>query len=548
MKFKDITAIAMLRLRNRSSVVTIAALSFGIIMLTIVLWLTFSFYFDFQTKAKDTPENYVINITGNATDYIDVRSSTGDEYIKNHCGFQFNNTQFKKFINENDIIWNEIMFNIGNGSFSKEKSTYTFSVNEDNKIDEDIAKPSEYYDNNLFAIKFYESDKLYPDIFNDYIQKKFGYPIITGNRFGNERDEVIVSEIFLENIGLNPAQALNAKLSLSINYNNFSEYSLTCLDDDNVFENNHIYTDAANKNKIAPINGDIKIFSNYRIKGIISKEYYNINDLTKNDSHIWMKKDSLVTSDGENTLPLSSIQKIHDGYGYGFSDTVIYTYKNTDYITESLRITADGAFYPFFVNNGYSDSEFNNKFMPIKRAWKDYGSFKELNAVSSMLDKISVENGNIGDYFDGYTQGFLQLREMNNIISVIVITLSLIGFITLLTILINYGNIMSFNARKRSKYMHMMVCMGIKESDKKNLLWLEMFLLLLLALLISLILSAAIIGTATAIINALLQRNGALVGFKLKFGYYPLAFVVIALIMSFIYSGLAAAINKRKNS
>lgn len=547
MRFRDITAIAMLRLRNRSSVVTIAALSFGIIMLTIVLWLTFSFYFDFQTKAKDTPENYVINITGNTTDYIDVRSSTGDEYIKNYSGFQFDNTQFTNFVSENDVMWDEIMFNIGNNSFSKEKSQYTFSVNEDNNIDEDIAKPSEYFDNNLFAIKFYESAKLYPDIFNDYIQNKFGYPIITGNGFGNEREEVIVSEIFLENIGLNPAQALDANLSLSINYNNFSEYSLTCLDDDNVFENNHIYTDAANKNKIAPINGDIKIFSNYRIKGIIRKEYYNINSLTKNDSHIWMKKDSLVTSDGENTLPLSSIQKIHDGYGYGFSDTVIYTYKNTDYITESLRITADGAFYPFFVNNGYSDSDFENKFMPIKRAWKDYGSFKNLNAVSSMLDRISVENGNIGDYFDGYTQGFLQLREMNNIISVIVITLSLLGFITLLTILINYGNIMSFNARKRSKYMHMMVCMGIKESDKKKLLWLEMFLLLLLALLISLVLSAAITGSATAIINALLQQNGALVGFKLKFGYYPLAFVVIALIMSLIYSGLAAAINKRKN-
>lgn len=547
MRFRDITAIAMLRLRNRSSVVTITALSFGIIMLTIVLWLTFSFYFDFQNKAKDTPENYVINITGNTTDYIDVRSSTGDEYIKNHSGFQFKNSQFTNFVSENDIMWDEIMFNIGNNSTSKEKSTYTFSVNEDNNIHEDLALSSEYYDNNLFAIKFYESEKLYPDIFNDYIQKKFGYPIITGNGFGNERDEVIVSEIFLENIGLNPANALNANLSLSINYNNFSEYSLTCLDDDNVFENHHIYTNAANKNKIAPINGDIKIFRNYRIKGIIRKEYYNINDLTKNDSHIWMKKDSLVTSDGENTLPLSSIQKIHDGYGYGFSDTVIYTYKNTNYVTESLRITADGAFYPFFVNNGYSDSDLNNKFMPIKRAWKDYGSFKKLNAVSSLLDRISVENGNSRDVFHGYTQGFLQLREMNNIISVIVITLSLLGFITLLTIFINYGNIMSFNARKRSKYMHMMVCMGIKESDKKKLLWLEMFLLLLLALLISLILSAAITGTATAIINALLQRNGALVGFKLKFGYYPLAFVVIALVMSLIYSGLAAAITKRKN-
>lgn len=403
--------------------------------------------------------------------------------------------------------------------------------------------------NTSFEIKFYEGDKskTHPSEFDDYLLKNNGHKVIYGDSFSGER-EIIVSEIFLENVGLSKEEAMNQNLSLTIQYNNvgYNDYGFV-LDDDAIFDNNHVYNNASKKNIIKNVNGEISIFSEYKIVGVISREYYEINNLTRNDSHIWAQESSLYTPDGKSTLPKVSVQNIHNGYGHSFQDCPILTYDDTDYVSASRRITESGAFYPFLIGNTWSNLDNNNQYLPVRSSWITYHSYKDTLAASKIINNLTKINSNgfQNKNILAYSSEFISLSNMNESINIAMVVLSIIGGITLFVVVVNYANIMSFNARKRASYMKMMQCMGISNKDKKRILWYEILLLLFLSAVIALIVSGIIVLTVSEIVKSLLEST-VLNNIALSFAFFPLAYFVVIFAITIIYTLIGAVVNNKK--
>lgn len=542
MKSKDIARIAFLRLHNKNSKRTIIALAFGIIMIVPVVWLLFSFYYDFQSKIGGQQINNIIMVESNVTDTFDMRSSSALDFFASG-GYQLTTSQFNEIKNDTAISWQKILFNrINATSVSHDDMKCDFRLGERVLRSRDDTNTS-------FEIKFYEGDKskTHPSEFDDYLLKNNGYKVIYGDSFSGER-EIIVSEIFLENVGLTKEEALNQNLSLTIQYNNvgYNDYGFV-LDDDTVFDNNHVYNDASKKNIIRNVNGEISIFSEYKIVGVISREYYEINNLTIKDSHFWAQESSLYTPDGKSTLPKVSVQNIHNGYGHSFQDCPILTYDDTDYVSASRRITDSGAFYPFLIGNTWSNLDNNNQYLPVRSSWISYHSYKDTLAASKIINNLTKINSNgfKNKNFLAYSSEFVSLSNMNESINIAMVILSIIGGITLFVVVVNYANIMSFNARKRANYMNMMHCMGISNADKKRILWYEILLLLFISAVIALIVSCIIVLTVSEIVKSLLVST-VLNNIALSFAFFPLAYFVVIFAITIIYTLIGAVVNNKK--
>lgn len=542
MKSKDIARIAFLRLHNKNSKRTIIALAFGIIMIVPVVWLLFSFYYDFQSKIGGQQINNIIMVESNVKDTFDIRSSSALDFFASG-GYQLTTSQFNEIKNDTAISWQKILFNrINANSVTHDDMKCDFRLGERVLRSRDDANTS-------FEIKFYEGDKskTHPSEFDDYLLKNSDHKVIYGDSFSGER-EIIVSEIFLENVGLTKEEAMNQNLSLTIQYNNvgYNDYGFV-LDDDAIFDNNHVYNDASKKNIIRNVNGEISIFSEYKIVGVISREYYEINNLTRNDSHIWVQESSLYTPDGKSTLPKVSVQNIHNGYGHSFQDCPILTYDDTDYVSASRRITDSGAFYPFLIGNTWSNLDSNNQYLPVRSSWITYHSYKETLTASKIINNLTKINSNgfQNKNILAYSSEFISLSNMNESINIAMVVLSIIGGITLFVVVVNYANIMSFNARKRASYMKMMQCMGISNKDKKRILWYEILLLLFLSAVIALIVSCIIVLTVSEIVKSLLVST-VLNNIALSFAFFPLAYFVVIFAITIIYTLIGAVVNNKK--
>lgn len=542
MKFKDIARIAFLRLHNKNSKRTIIALAFGMIMIVPVVWLLFSFYYDFQSKIGGQQINNIIMLESNVTDTFDMRTSSAVNILAS-SGYQLTTSQFNEIKNDTAITWQKILFNrINATSVSHDDMKCDFRLGERLLRSRDDT-------NTGFEIKFYEGDKgkTHPSEFDDYLLANSGHKVIFGDSFSGER-EIIVSEIFLDNVGLTKDEALGQDLSLTIQYNNVAyDYYNFVLDDDAIFENDHIYNDASKKNIIRNVNGDINIFSEYRIVGVISREYYEINDLTKQDSHIWVQESALYTKDGKSTMPKVSVQNIHNGYGNVFQDRPILTYDDTDYVSASRRITNSGAFYPFLIGNTWSNMEYNNQYLPVRSSWITYPSYKDTLASYKTINKFTKINSNGFQNKNhlAYSREFISLSNMNESVNIAMVVLSIIGGITLFVVVVNYANIMSFNARKRANYMKMMYCMGISNTDKKRMMWYEILLLLFISAVIALIVSGIIVLTVSEVVKSLLVST-VLNNITLSFSFFPLAYIVVVLAMTIVYTLIGAVVNNKK--
>lgn len=542
MKSKDIARIAFLRLHNKNSKRTIIALAFGMIMIVPVVWLLFSFYYDFQSKIGGQQINNIIMLESNVTDTFDMRTSSAVNILAS-SGYQLTTSQFNEIKNDTAITWQKILFNrINATSVSHDAMKCDFRLGERVLRSRDDT-------NTGFEIKFYEGDKgkTHPTEFDDYLLKNSGHKVIYGESFSGER-EIIVSEIFLDNVGLTKEEALGQDLSCTIQYNNVAyDYYNFVLDDDAIFENDHIYNDASKKNIIRNVNGDINIFSEYRIVGVISREYYEINDLTKQDSHIWVQESALYTLDGKSTMPKVSVQNIHNGYGNVFQDCLILTYDDTDYVSASRRITDSGAFYPFLIGNTWSNMEYNNQYLPVRSSWITYPSYKDTLASYKTINKFTKINSNgfQNKNLLAYSSEFISLSNMNESVNIAMIVLSIIGGITLFVVVVNYANIMSFNARKRANYMKMMYCMGISNTDKKRIMWYEILLLLFISAIIALIVSGIIVLTVSLIVKSLLVST-VLNNITLSFSFFPLAYIVVVIAMTIVYTLIGAVVNNKK--
>lgn len=529
MKYKDILKIAMLRLKNKNSKRTIFIMAFGLVMLIPVLWLIFSFYFNFYGAIQDNQSvDMTFMIDSDFEQGIEIRGGElSNEFYENRKGNQIDYELYEDIKTNNTVEW----FSFAISYYRDMAENTNISIGDNN-----------FYAKDRIDCKFILGDKVMLDSMQNYIYASTGHNAIYGQGFSENKREVLVSELWLKEYGLTKEDAIGKVISLNINYEGFDFYNNfdVIFDDDTIFEN--IHKSAYDKNyQIEGFVGNISIFTNYTIVGVVAEEYYSINDFTANDSDFWFKKSALIDDNGNSVYPKLCIQEVYQNDK--LTPVVVATYPSTDYATYSQQVTEQGCFFPFLQGNIHRNYRTNVNPYPIKSAFVQYESFREAKSVYKKLENILGENIGISQYGNA-TLNFYRLVLQDRQISIACGIMGLVGGITLITIVANYGSAVCFNARKRKDFLQMMYRMGITQKEKKRLVWTEIIGLYVLASVIAFVISLFIAIIIKLVVDRILKEFISVTIFKISLIYIIPAFLVLFLGVGLIVLLISLMSNK----
>lgn len=542
MKKKDIFQLALLRIKSKNSIRTFAAMLFGLIMLVEVLWLAFAINLHMQSQLNDTPISNLFLIESNAIQDIDMRVQESDRNFNVNKGIQLTYDQKQSLPTKDEVVWTEFMYDVSQNKYSS--AQLEFSID---------GQRQDIDDN--FKIKFIKDaqTKTHPDSIEKHMLSNFGHGVIYGGKFGESKRELYISETMLDRLGITCDEAIGKNVSMSMvcGGEDFSRSYL--FDNDTVFENQHIKC-YDNDAQLPGVEGSVSIFADYRIVGVISREYYSVNKLTASDCDIWLKDNVLTAEDGESLFPKISVQEVYGKYSDKSAKAVL-TYPNLDFVEYSQSVTEQGRFFPFFAGGlKYADINMgrgsSNNVMPTLVSYVQCEDFKRAKSLAQKVrEYIIVNSGGTAPHYNysHCSNEFAELWNISDTMNKVSLAFAVIGGLTLLTVILNYANVVSFNARKRESFLKMMKKIGMTEKDKNTLVNMEIFggytIVLIIAFVVGLVLSAI----TKAVIIKIFSRLTLLSSINIALWLYFPAFLIVALIM-FLVMVLIALNGKTKKS
>lgn len=516
-----------LRLGNKTSRKMITAVAFGLVMLSVVIWLFLAFHADIRSKTDSSAVSNVMLQQNNISDDILIAGTKSRDLYEGMKGRQLTVAQTETLPSPAEqISWLTYIVKSSLG----ERSSFTAD-----------GLPLEI--NGDLTFKILLSDKVFPSCFDEYLIAQGEKGVLSQGGFTNSKAEMLVSAKLLRSLGIDPSNAIGIRLSLSVDYTDMDFLNEKfILDNDNLYGNEHAAR--SQNNAIPSVRGSVTIFENYAIAGVISDAYYSINDLTQNDCDIWLNHDSIVTDSQTDLYPRISVQ---DVYVYDSQEAkIVATYPSSDYTNYSAKVATEGCFFPFVLGNDYLSpgNPANNSLTPVVNSFvqcKDLSS--AINYVNTTDYYISSNSPDGAAYYSFCSNAFNSLKQLYDAVNVASAVLACIGTITLMAVILNYANIACFNARKRRSYMRMLMNIGITARDKRRLVFAETFVSLAVSLL-----SAFIVGLVISLIIGsqlpkLLTRFAVFSGITIALWPYFVGFAILTIPIVITFAGITINAN-----
>ena len=523
---------------NKSTIRTIIAMALSLLLIMPVLWLTFAFYMDAQSK---------INVSGYNNIYAIDYSGEGQRERRMENGLGLN----IMFYDENTALQ---LLDYYSGDASERADSFMLALQRGESVL--TAGGEEYLSSKTNYLKIFRTRTLFPESLEKAASGINGKGIFaSGGAFTGER-QVIVSQKWLNSFGAGGLTA-GDKISLSVTveptvYSASTTFPYSyALDNDTDPSNAHCNALPQTRVNEEFSGGTAEIFSDYTIAGVISDEYFNSEWGTLFDGDIWLQERSL-TINGESTLPKVTNSRLYDGSKY--YQARIITYTETDISLLSQKITESGAVFPFFIEGGFISP------WTLK---SDAGAYNERKAYSSQpivesliqLDDFSQ----IKRLYSGFSRYFGQMlydQPVTNVQSLpvtyaaydaiqlserydsVLTVLYALGTVILVAALLEYYNILSFNAKAHARKYGILRAMGIKRGEYASVYCLELLLAVLFAFI-----PAAVLGFFVSLgINLGAQKISFLSNISLNLAYFPLAALcafAFVLLCSFAMMGIS---------
>lgn len=523
---------------NKSTIRTIIAMALSLLLIMPVLWLTFAFYMDAQSK---------INVSGYNNIYAIDYSGEGQRERRMENGLGLN----IMFYDENTALQ---LLDYYSGDASERADSFMLALQRGESVL--TAGGEEYLSSKTNYLKIFRTRTLFPESLEKAASGINGKGIFaSGGAFTGER-QVIVSQKWLNSFGAGGLTA-GDKISLSVTveptvYSASTTFPYSyALDNDTDPSNAHCNALPQTRVNEEFSGGTAEIFSDYTIAGVISDEYFNSEWGTLFDGDIWLQERSL-TINGESTLPKVTNFRLYDGSKY--YQARIITYTETDISLLSQKITESGAVFPFFIEGGFISP------WTLK---SDAGAYNERKAYSSQpvvesliqLDDFSQ----IKRLYSGFSRYFGQMlydQPVTNVQSLpvtyaaydaiqlserydsVLTVLYALGTVILVAALLEYYNILSFNAKAHARKYGILRAMGIKRGEYTSVYCLELLLAVLFAFI-----PAAVLGFFVSLgINLGAQKISFLSNISLNLAYFPLAALcafAFVLLCSFAMMGIS---------
>ena len=452
MKIKSLLEVSLKRISKKYTRLILWMSVISLLSLSVVFYSFFlvNNYFD---KDNNNSE-YVIRI-GCLDDVCDIQSKRGITTLDK------NQIVYAEAKAEKIIKWQEMEFN-ENIDSSDYKLYYEGELLSNNQT--------------CIRIKILQDKKcLTPFDLDDFM--------LLDNGFSDNPNEIIVSEYFLEEHGLN-YDVLGNSISLAIHVENLRSGSIlvgeqgTSIGYDDIEYYNY---------------GDVYCFKDYRIIGIIKKQYYS-HDIVNDNCDFWIAYESSLDSNGGSIL--ESMRQ--------YREKLIITYNNPNILELSEQLTNDGRFfciYPLMHYKYYEDYA-NNTRLPEYRMYVVYNSFSDFKDIVNYIDGCYLENGAANNHYSYYTYSMLiELRKNTAYVW------SRICFMVLLVLTISSSALVYFDGIKlmvvnKKGYSQYLFCVGMSKIERVKSLWFCLLGMYLIAIVFALIVYALFISILSIIISS----------------------------------------------
>lgn len=524
MRKRDIFKLAWLKIKGKHGMLRMIGIVLGMLMLVEALWFAFAINVHLQSQINDIPISNLFLMESNLEQNVDIRVPIGYER-ELYTGAQLTFEQKKSLPISDEVVWTEFIY------------AYDDNKNSNAELEFELGGKKQDIQSD-FKIKFIKDAdvKTLPDSIEAYMQSNFGHGGIYGEKL-NGKGELYISERLLDSFGCTRDEVLGKSVSMSMvcGGEGFSRWYL--FDDDTIFDNEHAkYYD---KDAKAPVvQGEVNIFRDYRVAGVISREYYAINRLTASDCDIWLSEDSLTSDDGGSLMPKISVQNVLQDNGTS-KPTIVLTYPSTDIVQYSRQVTGNGRFFPFFagglkyadINRGRSAT---NEIMLMSCSYVQCKDFNQAKKLAKKVKDYIVINSNAGAahyYFGHCSDEFMELYHMSDTFNKVSIAFAVIGGVTLLAVIINYAKFMAFEQQKQADDVKTIENAEMTDKDRKTLAIMEAYGGFVIALIISFLIGLAVSAIVKVVITRLINAVALFSGVTIALWIYFPAFLLAAVVM-----------------
>ena len=517
MRARDIWQLALLRARSRAGRRTAVTMAIGLVLLIPVVGLLLGIYAQVYSPAAEKKSDRIFSYY-TIPDDLYVYGEMGADVMTGGAIRESEAREFSGDTGITSLVVNYNSFVKGLLSFKVDGKEYGGSV--------DYTVPLTM-----------RAEEEYLPIIDECVQGE----VIIGDGFSRNTAEIYLAEPLLEALGLD-AGVLGRRASLSFNFDGAFD-AANIADNDTVYDNPHIMTE---KGEEYALTGEVRIFTDFEIVGIISNEYYGLNNVTAKDAYIWIKRDSFVMPGGEVNIPKYSVQQVYTSNG-DKKTRYVFTYPSSDYVNYSLECARQGRalFFTAGTENFFypADSDLNGlSSFPQTVTFVQYDDFASALGMQKMYDdKFGEHNLHV------YSQSLYNTAETISVVNMICAALGTLGIISLVTCIVNYSGAAAFNLRKRKNFLDMMEKMGITAKDRRKLILFETLAIVCRALAVSAIITAAAAVAVVLIFAVLLSwAMEYLIWLVYLLPAYLICAAALTLIMLLIFAYIGAGADAAK--
>ncbi len=533
MKFKDLIHLGKESIKNRkkSTRNTVCGLAFALTILIPMLFFTMSFSIDLTNTINNAENVYCFGVSVvNANDPLDGHVDSENSGYTPILGHTDKQTLYSLVGDTVDEILEFSYMDVNGKKFLDvgEKS-YPYKYN--------AASSSPL---TKMKISPYESSKFITDGVRSNLERQGKSFLSCGREFSeNSKGEVLISEKFLADFFLTPNAVLNKKISLSATDEG---YSMLVIDNDNDPNNEYEY-------QYTEDDISAKIFSDFTVVGVISNDYYALNDNLANDADIWVTGQSYY-SDQDKTQPAyQPVLKLHQQEEW---EILVATYTQ-GFDAMQQQALRDGKIFCAVPVVNFSSEYGVNTMSPLQLynptilfvQCKDFVSSLDVSEVISSCEK---RLGVVRELYETLNPRACQLYNNFNTLyttgQYVMLFLYFFGGSILLATLLNLFNSINYSVEIRRRYLGMMCAVGAKKSELPRMYLIEMLIIFARSLPWDVPLSAVLSYAIKFVVDRAFSRSVQIfsVAMNLNFWHYftALAITVVALILiALIFSRIA---------
>jgi len=551
--------------RKRSTIITILGLSFGLIFLVTVIFITLAAFVSLNSQLNDIRTIATFRVESrNFNDNSPGQMATVNEWgwVERQGVLSLaaanrlkQNNYAKEYLSFNqfgvDNAQQSMMYALDDGEFSP----WVQSAGGWDSI------PNSSLGIGFKVINLEESGG---KMFLDAELEDLGSinPMLAGKKFSAgtlSRGEVIISQeaantILSSSTSPNYNTLIGRKLTINI-ADRLGGWAGNVYLDDDTNPDNHFVPPTDNQNNIFATN----IITRFTIVGIMDEAVHSLVS-RQNSPHIILSSHSLYFDDLEldfdNLLPVIRTQEFEDPNNPHLNSITVITYTQSSDLAQLREFAANSnVMFPFLAGLTLNISQWWSNEMDtslnavhLLQAESFSRSTGLASAISSELQAIypDLDNNRLMDLFTNQIYAMFNILFMA--LQIVMIVMYTFGGVLFVTSMLNLYNSIHYSVQSRRNYLGMMRAIGTKDSTIPKMYFVEMLIIFLITLIVVAIISFAFCGGLSLTLFLIMYFSPLTLPLGLTLSlnllYYPVALIMVYSVV-FLIALIFALISSR---